>query len=427
MNTIPIEQAVQNLFVYRNITKNPSMKMFVKLLKTIPPHPKKAQKIYMDLFHQLASEQSRFALQGDLWQNFVARLIWQDENFYTRIAEKKQPQFPSLSAWIQHDLPLLKTILFFDWKKFAALNHLPALPASTLETAPFSTINLMQKGIQELLLLFTEEKNQTLQQKLNAFYQQYGCGAFAGHLAFQWKKGLTPVMHPQLMRLNDLVGYEYQKSVLLKNTEAFVQGQKANHVLLYGEKGTGKSSSVKALLAEFADQGLRMVEITRQQFADFPSIIDCMKDRRFRFILFIDDLSFEASDSDFKYIKSCIEGSLENSPDNVLIYATSNRRHLIRENWSDRQGADEEVHISDTHQEKLSLSDRFGVLLSFYAPDKEQYLKIVHTLAQREGLTMDEASLREQAMQWEKMYHGYSGRSARQFVNFLCGQKREVK
>ena len=166
-----------------------------------------------------------------------------------------------------------------------------------------------------------------------------------------------------------------------------------------------------------------MVEINRQQFPDFAAIMETIKNRRFRFILFVDDLSFEASDSDYKYVKSCIEGSLEHSADNVLIYATSNRRHLIRENWSDRQETDDEVHISDTHQEKLSLSDRFGIALSYYTPDKEQYLKIVSALAKRENIEMPEEELRSKAMQWEKLYHGYSGRSARQFVNSLCARQ----
>ncbi len=417
------ETGLQDLLVYRSIVQNPAMLQFARMIKHAGKHPKKARSAYLNLFHQLASEQYSLSLQGDLWKNFVLRLIWQDDNFYTRIAEKQQPQFPSLSAWVVHDLSRLKALLFFDWPRFVTACHLPPLPSPTLETAPYSASNLMQNGLNALLALFTEEKAlNSLQQKLNRFYQQYGCGTFAGYLAFQWKEGLKPVLHPNFMRLKDLVGYEYQKKVLLDNTRAFVEGRKANHVLLYGEKGTGKSTSVKALLNEFAGQGLRMIEITRQQFPDFATIMETVKDRRFRFILFIDDLSFEASDTDFKYVKSCIEGSIENSADNVLIYATSNRRHLIRENWSDRQEEDSEVHISDTHQEKLSLSDRFGIVLSYYAPNKEQYLTIVSELAKRENLKIPEEELREKAMQWEKMYHGYSGRSARQFVNHLCGE-----
>ncbi|HRW11847.1 MAG TPA: ATP-binding protein, partial [Syntrophomonas sp.] len=258
---------------------------------------------------------------------------------------------------------------------------------------------------------------------LELYYRQFGCGQLGHFSAFRWDNGLQPIAHPDPITWDGIIGYDYQKKVLLDNTRAFMEGRPANNILLYGAKGTGKSSSVKALLHIFAEQGLRMVEITRRQLADIHEITDQLRYRNYRFILFIDDLSFEDFEVDYKYIKASMEGSLETRPRNILFYVTSNRRHLVRENWSDRQSAGEEVFPPDSQQEKLSFADRFGISLVYLSPDQELYLQMVTEMAEKEGIPMETEELRNQAIQWELSHHGRSGRSARQFIDDLLGRR----
>lgn len=244
----------------------------------------------------------------------------------------------------------------------------------------------------------------------------------AQYVAFRWDDGLQGIPQPDAVSFNDLVGYTYQKKILIENTRFFVKGKKANNILLYGEKGTGKSSSVKALLDAFSAQGLRMIELSKAQLSDFSRIVQSIRERTHRFIIFIDDLSFEDFEVDYKYLKANLEGSLETRADNVLVYVTSNRRHLIKESWSDRKGSNDEVHVADTQQEKLSFADRFGISIQYYSPNQEQYLEIVNELAKKNGLEMPVEELRKLAIQWELNHNGRSGRTAQQFITYLCGK-----
>ena len=216
-----------------------------------------------------------------------------------------------------------------------------------------------------------------------------------------------------------------QKKQLLDNTRAFVMGYPANNALLYGDSGTGKSSSIKAVLNEFYDSGLRMIEIYKHQFSMLGAVISHIKNRNYRFIIYIDDLSFEEHEIEYKFLKAVIEGGVETKPDNILIYATSNRRHIIKETWSDRNDMEfsGEVHRSDTMEEKLSLSSRFGVLINYSSPDRNEFFEIVKTLAERDNIDMDEETLLKEANKWELRHGGLSGRTARQFVNYLAGNK----
>ncbi|HEX2998940.1 MAG TPA: ATP-binding protein, partial [Armatimonadota bacterium] len=234
---------------------------------------------------------------------------------------------------------------------------------------------------------------------------------------------LEGIETPDPIRLSDLIGYEQERDLLLRNTEHFLAGMQANNVLLYGDRGTGKSSSVKALLNEYAERGLRLIEVPKHQLGAFPRILRLLRGRPERFILFVDDLSFEENESSYKDLKAVLEGNLEVRPENVLLYATSNRRHLIPERFSDRDGSSEEIHARDTQEEKLSLSDRFGITITFLSPTQALYLEIVSGLAQREGLRLSEAELRRQALQWATRHNGWSGRSARQFLDFALGEQ----
>jgi predicted AAA+ superfamily ATPase len=259
------------------------------------------------------------------------------------------------------------------------------------------------------------------------FYKECGVGKFGLHKAFRIQQEenqpkIIPITNIQHVRLDHLVSYEIPKKKLIDNTEAFVNGKKANNCLLFGDAGTGKSSSVKAILNEYYDKGLRMIEVYKHQFQDLSSIIAQIKNRNYKFIIFMDDLSFEEFEIEYKYLKAVIEGGLEKRPDNVLIYATSNRRHLVREKFSDKEERRDDLHSSDTVQEKLSLAARFGVSIFFVAPDKKEYMNIVKTLAKKNNIAMPEEELFLEANKWELSHGGLSGRTAQQFIDYLLGR-----
>lgn len=255
---------------------------------------------------------------------------------------------------------------------------------------------------------------------LAGHYRHHSRGLMARYRALTWgTEGLRGVRHPHLPRMSDLLGYESQKEQILANTRQFVQGKPANNVLLYGSRGTGKSTMVKSLLQEFWAEGLRLVEVARDQVERLPELAAYLSEYRVPVIIFIDDLSFEDYETSYKGLKAVMEGSLQGQPDQVLIYATSNRRHLIKEYFADRSGPGEEIHTQDTMQEKLSLSDRFGLTLTFPPPGQQLYLQIVEHLVQERGIVMDAELLRQKALEWERAHHGRSGRTAHQFVNSL--------
>ena len=235
---------------------------------------------------------------------------------------------------------------------------------------------------------------------------------------------IVPITNIAHVHLDDLVGYENAKKKLIDNTKAFVEGKKANNCLLFGDAGTGKSSSIKAILNQYYDQGLRMIEVYKHQFQDLNDVIAQIKNRNYKFIIYMDDLSFEEFEIEYKYLKAVIEGGLEKKPENVLIYATSNRRHLIRETFKDKQDRDEDMHTNDTVQEKLSLVARFGVTIYFGSPDKKAFQEIVRTLAIKNGISLPEEELLLEANKWELSHGGLSGRTAQQLL-IICPDRSE--
>lgn len=250
---------------------------------------------------------------------------------------------------------------------------------------------------------------------LAAYHAAHGCGRFARNMAFLWREGrLIPVDHPDPIRLSNLKSYEYQRQIAVNNTLSFLNGFEANNMLLYGDRGTGKSSTVKALLNEFAPKGLRMIEMPKESLHDLPRLTEYLAGIPMKFIVFIDDLSFSAGDDNFAALKAVLEGGLASRPANVLIYATSNRRHLLRETFSDREGDD--VHHADTVQESVSLSDRFGISLTFLLPDKQRFLEIVEQIAADRGLQVDRQTLLSAAERWALERGARSPRYARQFI-----------
>ena len=267
--------------------------------------------------------------------------------------------------------------------------------------------------------------------KVTAFYASYGVGMFGLNKAFRIrnvgdKVDIFPINNTENVVLDDLVGYEIQKKKLVDNTEAFVAGRPANNCLLFGSAGTGKSTCIKAIINQYYDRGLRMIEIYKHQFKDLSTVISMIKNRNYKFIIYMDDLSFEEFEIEYKFLKAVIEGGVETKPDNVLIYATSNRRHLIKETWNDRNDMEtggEEIHHSDTMHEKLSLVNRFGVTISFSLPNQKEFFNIVCELAKKEpSITLTEQELCAEANKWELAHGGISGRTAQQFINYLAGQ-----
>ena len=247
-------------------------------------------------------------------------------------------------------------------------------------------------------------------------------GIFARHRAFTWQNGgLQGIAYPDPIRLDQLTAYDHPRQQLLQNTLALLKGYPALNVLLYGSRGAGKSSLVKALLTEFHPQGLRLVEVAKSKLQDLPQIVDVLRAAPQKFIIFVDDLSFEEDDDAFKALKVVLEGSVTARPSNVVVYATSNRRHLVREFFSERPrpSHQDEIQAWDTMQEKLSFSDRFGLTLTFEPADQPTYLQIVDHLAGQAGITLPSEDLKARALQWATRHNGRSGRSARQFVDYL--------
>lgn len=257
--------------------------------------------------------------------------------------------------------------------------------------------------------------------RLADFHRKNGCGIFAAYHAFLWRNGrMVPVLHTDPITLGQLKGYERQRALAVDNTQAFVQGLPANNVLLYGDRGTGKSSTVHALLNRFACEGLRMVEIPKEAIGDFPQLVGQIADVPLRFILYIDDLSFAQGDDAFAQLKAVLEGGLSCKPQNVLVYASSNRRHLVRETHADREGDD--VHRGDAMQELLSLSDRFGLSITFLNPDREKFYQILDGIAADRGLEMDRDLLHQRAEQWALSRGGRSPRVAKQYIDLVEGR-----
>ena len=336
------------------------------------------------------------------------------------------------NLWQESDFAVFHQLFHYDFSEleqylltdcFSILTAYHAIPKRerTYNRDVSAQVLALRKALSEA------ENGHEMFQLVTDYYKRYGYGVFAMNRAFRIRRedGLEflPISNVDGVRLEDLLGYESQKAELRRNTEAFLAGKHANNVLLYGDAGTGKSTSVKALINEYYDRGLRMIEIYKHQFGELSSILAEIKNRNYRFIIFIDDLSFEENEVEYKFLKAVIEGGVETRPENVLIYATSNRRHLIRETWNDRQDMEHhgDIHRSDTMEEKLSLAARFGVTINYNAPSPKEFQAIVKALAERQGIRMDEKELMVKANAWEVRHGGFSGRTAQQFVHYLEG------
>lgn len=363
----------------------------------------------------------KYELHGQLFQSLLTHLLAYHENTFTLALERKKDISVSLKKVVCHDFEIIYNLYHYDFSYLDSLYKDLFFDFQNSSTIINQEIFDVLTNLQTQL--FQSTSVEEFYQILYNHYYQYGVGKYGLNKAFRYLNNqIIPIDHIGNNTLEQLIGYESQKERLIANTEAFLNGQKANNVLLYGDSGTGKSSSIKALLNRYYKQGLRMVEVYKHQFISLPQIINELQNRNYRFIIFMDDLSFEEFEVEYKYLKAVIEGGLEKKPDNILIYATSNRRHLIKETWNDRNH-DQEINNNDAMQEKLSLVSRFGVQIMYIHPDKQHYLDIIDALAKTYHLTMPTEQLHELALQWEIRNGGFSGRTAKQFIHMLLSQQ----
>lgn len=371
---------------------------------------------------------------GNLWHCYLTWVLMTNQNSFTLTCERVGASVGSVNHFAKNDFAVFRRLFNYDFAPmerdlgidcFTTICHYHAIPKR--ERTYNHDISRQVRTLCQALEGAADEEE--MFRLITDYYRQYGFGVFAMNRAFRIRRSgesveFLPISNIDGVMLEDLLGYEQQKRELRQNTEAFLAGKHANNVLLYGDAGTGKSTSVKALINEYYDEGLRMIEIYKHQFGDLSAVLGQIKNRNYRFIIFIDDLSFEENEVEYKFLKAIIEGGVETRPDNVLIYATSNRRHLIRETWNDRTDMEHhgDIHRSDTMEEKLSLAARFGVAINYNVPTPKEFQNIVRVLAQRQGIRMDDKELMVKANAWEVRHGGFSGRTAQQFIHYLEGR-----
>ncbi|WP_242978287.1 ATP-binding protein [Hydrogeniiclostridium mannosilyticum] len=390
--------AMASLSVYRGILKRTVPKALFRLLWA------EDEKAFLQAWGSFLAVLCERGFSENLMECISQTALF-DENAFSLAAAAGETEFPpSLMAAVEHDLKVILDI--------SALT-----PEDLLRGCPFEAVRGMQlPGWQ------TGEPMEALRgpidgciSRMAAYYRANGCGMYARYRAFIWRDGaIQPVAYPDKTRLQDLKGYDVPRREAIENTLAFLEGLPANNCLMYGDRGTGKSSTVKALLNEFYPKGLRVIEMPKESLMDFPKLVDQIAAVPMKFIIFIDDLSFSNQDDTYAALKAVLQGGLAAQPDNALIYATSNRRHLVRETFSDREG--DELHRNDTIQESLSLADRFGLAINFSLPDKQQYLEIVRLLAVQRGLEEHMEELERGAEMWAIARGGRSPRCAQQFI-----------
>lgn len=386
-----------------------------------------------ECIHKLIELAGNYGFHGNLWHCYLANLLVNNENSYSCGCEIRGAIEGTINQAALHDIVIFKEFYDYDFApmmdtlQVAEWSIIEDYASSKQESKVYNT--RICARICELAEHFKEDNSpEEMKATLTNFYKEYGVGKFGLHKSFRIVHDETgvhiePILNIAHVYMDDLVGYEIPKKKLIDNTEAFVAGRKANNCLLFGDAGTGKSSSIKAIANEYYDKGLRIIEIYKHQFQDLNACISQIKNRNYKFIIYMDDLSFEEFEIEYKYLKAVIEGGLEKKPSNVLIYATSNRRHLIRENYSDKEEIRQDMHTSDTVQEKLSLVSRFGVTIYFGSPNKKEFQNIVTVLAERYGVTMEQEKLLAEANKWELAHGGLSGRTAQQFIDYLLGME----
>ena len=415
------DSKIDDLILYRELRFEDTIRMFCALDKNSTNVSKTISKML-----EVAGE---YGLHGNLWANILALALAYNENVYSKATEIVGETSGSINTFAIHDFKILRELIQF----------VPNINGDLLREIYHYEGNgrdskLVNTRVRDRILRLSKQlieagSDNEFKDIITEFYKEYGVGKFGLNKAFRIEEGtdlktanIIPITRVEHVYLNDIIGYDLQKKKLTHNTESFINGKPANNCLLYGDAGTGKSSSVKAIVNEYYDKGLRIIEIYKHQFRYLSDILEQLKDRNYKFIIYMDDLSFEESELEYKYLKAILEGGFGRRPENVLIYATSNRRHLIRESFRDKTETDEELHTRDTVEEKLSLSARFGEKIYYGSPDKREFNSIVLSLAKKNNIDMDESEILSKANMWELSHGGMSGRSATQFITYLQSQ-----
>ncbi|MDO4339397.1 MAG: ATP-binding protein [Eubacteriales bacterium] len=394
--------------------------------------------VFYECVNSLVEMAGDYGFSGNLWHNYLTFLLVNHENAFSTACEIRGAVKGSINEMAMNDFAVFKELYDFDLECLDRAFHTTCCRTLCSYENIDDGSKMFNKRIRDRICsmsktLAAAKTTGEFMEDMVQFYKDFGVGKLGLHKAFRIdhdENGQTiiaPITRIAHVKLEDLVGYEIPKQKLIENTEAFVRGRKANNCLLFGDAGTGKSSSIKGILNRYYDEGLRIIEVYKHQFQDLNDVIAQIKNRNYKFIIYMDDLSFEEFETEYKYLKAVIEGGLEKKPDNILIYATSNRRHLVRERAGDKLELmdDDDLHSSDTVQEKLSLVYRFGVRIYFGAPEKREFEEIVETLAERNGIDMPRNSLLMEANKWELSHGGRTGRTAQQFIDYLLGKEGE--
>jgi len=430
-------QNVSKLLIYGDMPKDSILMELSEICKMVDNGSCSKEELITRTYQQvkrLLILATDYGFDKNLWHNYLTFLLITDENPFSITCEKVGANDGSVNYFAKNDFKVFWELFHYDFAGleqklgidcFTHLTHYKAIGKPEL---------MYNKNVSEKVQVLSEKLEQTRDEEeffdcVTSFYKDFGVGMFGLNKAFRIRSGkenriiFQPINNMDKVMLNDLIGYEIQKKKLVDNTRAFVEGKRANNVLLFGDSGTGKSTSIKAIVNEFYDQGLRMIEIYKHQFKDLSNVIAQIKNRNYKFIIYMDDLSFEEFEIEYKFLKAVIEGGVETKPENILIYATSNRRHLIKETWKDRNDVetDNGIHRSDTMEEKLSLVNRFGVTINYSKPTQKEYFHIAVELAHKAGISIPEEEICKEANKWELSHGGISGRTAQQFVNYLAG------
>ena len=410
---------VAKLIIYGNHEDTILMKMS-DIFKKFDRDEETPDKLISDIYEQIKrilEVATDYGFDKNLWHNYLTFYLITNENPFSLTCD-----FKVFMNLFNYDFRPIEAALGINC--FSLISDYKAIVKKEL----MYNKNVSEKVQALSLKLETAKDENEFFNYVTDFYKAYGVGMFGLNKAFRVIGGdngvtFTPINNMDKVMLDDLIGYEIQKKKLVENTEAFVQGRKANNALLFGDSGTGKSTSIKAIVNEYYDQGLRMIEIYKHQFKDLSNVIASIKNRNYKFIIYMDDLSFEEFEIEYKFLKAVIEGGVETKPDNILIYATSNRRHLIKETWNDRNDMESNngLHRSDTIEEKLSLVNRFGCQISYSKPSQKEFFDIVIGLARKNNVKMTDEELMAEANKWELSHGGISGRTAQQFINYCLG------
>ena len=426
---------VAKLIIYGNHEDTILMKMS-DIFKKFDRDEETPDKLISDIYEQIKrilEVATDYGFDKNLWHNYLTFYLITNENPFSITCEKVGANDGSVNEFAKNDFKVFMNLFNYDFRPievalgincFSLISDYKAIVKKEL----MYNKNVSEKVQALSLKLETAKDENEFFNYVTDFYKAYGVGMFGLNKAFRVIGGdngvtFTPINNMDKVMLDDLIGYEIQKKKLVENTEAFVQGRKANNALLFGDSGTGKSTSIKAIVNEYYDQGLRMIEIYKHQFKDLSNVIASIKNRNYKFIIYMDDLSFEEFEIEYKFLKAVIEGGVETKPDNILIYATSNRRHLIKETWNDRNDLESNngLHRSDTIEEKLSLVNRFGCQISYSKPSQKEFFDIVIGLARKNNVKMTDEELMAEANKWELSHGGISGRTAQQFINYCLG------